>query len=64
MRNDVKLSTGRIVSHKPYLSAGVPNGDTEAFILQKMTINGVTFEVHKEMTEEEWREYVSIIHNQ
>ena len=64
MRKDITLSTGRIVSHKPYLSAGVPNGATEAFILQKMTINGVTFEVHKEMTEEEWREYVSIIHNQ
>jgi len=52
MRKDVTLSTGRIVSHRPYLSNGEPNGATEAFI-----VGGY------EMTNEEWLEYVSIIHS-
>lgn len=51
MKKDVALSTGRIVSHRPYLSNGEPNGATEAFI-----VGG------HEMTNEEWLEYVSIIH--
>lgn len=62
MQQDITLSTGRVVSHKPCVSNGEPNGATEAFILHKLTINGITFEVHKEMTNEEWSEYVSIIH--
>jgi len=53
MRKDVTLSTGRIVSHKPYLSGGEPNGAIEAFISDE---NG-----EHEMTNEEWLEYVSII---
>jgi len=63
MKTDITLSTGRIVSHKPYLSNGVPNGATDAFILQKVTINGVTFEAHKEMTSDEWAEYCKITSN-
>jgi hypothetical protein len=63
MKTDILLSTGRIVSHKPYLSNGVPNGATDAFILQKVTINGVTFEAHKEMTHDEWIEYCKITSN-
>jgi hypothetical protein len=50
MKPDVKLSTGRIVSHRPYLSNGEPNGATEAFI-----VGG------HEMTSQEWQEYVEII---
>ena len=53
MRKDVALSTGRIVSHRPYLSNGEPNGATEAFIVGE-----------HEMTNEEWLEYVSIIHGE
>ena len=53
MRKDIELSTGRIVSHQPYLSNGEPNGATEAFI-----VGG------HEMTNEEWLEYVSIIHSE
>ena len=60
MKTDILLSTNRIVSHKPYLSNGIPNGATEAFILQKVTINGVTFETHKEMTSDEWAEYCNL----
>ena len=46
MRSNVTLSNGRIVAHRPYLSAGVPNGATEAYM-----IDGV------EMNDAEWREY-------
>ena len=53
MRKDIELSTGRIVSHRPYLSNGEPNGAIEAFI-----VGG------HEMTNEEWLEYVSIIHSE
>lgn len=53
MRKDIKLSTGRVVSHRPYLSNGQPNGATEAFI-----VGG------GEMTNDEWTEYCTIIHNQ
>jgi len=49
MRPDVTLSNGRIVSHKPYLSAGKPNGATEAY----MQDGG-------NMSDEEWKEYVSL----
>jgi hypothetical protein len=52
MRKDVTLSTGRIVSHKPYLFNGEPTGAIEAFISDE---NG-----EHEMTNEEWLEYVSI----
>ena len=61
MRKDIELSSGRIVSHKPYCSNGKPNGAIEAFILEKIVISGVTFEVHKEMSNLEWIEYSSII---
>jgi hypothetical protein len=50
MRPDVTLSNGRIVSHKPYLSAGKPNGATEAY----MQDGG-------NMSNEEWKEYVSLL---
>jgi hypothetical protein len=50
MRSNVTLSNGRIVAHRPHLSAGVPNGATEAYM-----IDGV------EMTESEWSEYCSLI---
>ena len=49
MKPDIKLSTGRIVSHRPYLSNGEPNGAIEAFI-----VGG------HEMTNEEWLEYANI----
>lgn len=49
MKQDIQLSTGRIVSHRPYLSAGEPNGATEAY----MQDGG-------EMSDAEWAEYVRL----
>jgi hypothetical protein len=46
---DITLSNGRVVTHKPYLSGGVPNGAAEAFMLD----NG-------EMSDAEWSEYVKL----
>jgi len=63
MRKNIILSTGRTIGHKPYLSNGKPNGATEAFVLEKITLNGFTFETHKEMTNAEWIEYCKIIHD-
>jgi hypothetical protein len=60
MRENVTLSTGRIVCHRPYLSAGEPNGATEAFIRESVTLNGVTFSIEKPMTNDEWREYCAL----
>ena len=63
MRKDIQLSTGRTVSHKPYLSNGMPNGATQAFIAhyeQDLTLNGVYYLIEKEMTHEEWKEYCNI----
>ena len=51
MRPDVTLSNGRIVCHRPYLSAGKPNGATEAY----MQDGG-------NMTDAEWTEYCALIH--
>lgn len=31
---DIVLSTGAIVRHRPYLSHGLPNGATDAYILE------------------------------
>lgn len=45
MKKDFHLSTGRIVSHRPYLTAGV----TEAYI-----VGG------GEMTDAEWSEYARL----
>ena len=49
MKQDIKLSTGRTVSHRPYLIAGKPNGATEAYI-----VGG------GEMTNDEWSEYTRL----
>lgn len=49
MKQDIKLSNGRIVSHRPYLSANIPNGATEAF----MQDGG-------NMSDSEWVEYCNI----
>ena len=46
MKKDIVLSTGRVVSHRPY-----GNGATEAYI-----VGG------GEMTNAEWIEYCTIIH--
>lgn len=46
---NITLSTGRVVAHRPYLSNGVPNGVTEAYLL-----NGDV------MTDAEWTEYVKL----
>ena len=62
MRNTITLSNGRIVYHRPYLINGVPNGATEAYICESVTLNGVTFRVEKEMSNDEWREYCTILH--
>lgn len=50
-RPNVKLSTGRTVAFRPYLSNGVPNGATDAYIVE--SDDGV-------MTEEEWVEYCEL----
>lgn len=47
---DIVLSTGRVVSHRPYLSNGEANGATEAYIKDG-----------GEMTNEEWIEYCQIL---
>ena len=62
MKKDIKLSTGRIVSHRPYLSNGLPNGATEAFIKyeQDLTLNDVFYSVNYAMTHDEWVEYCNI----
>lgn len=49
MKQDITLSTGRIVSHRPYLSAGEPNGATEAYMLDG-----------GEMSNAEWAEYMRL----
>lgn len=46
MKKDIVLSTGRVVSHRPY-----GNGATDAYI-----VGG------GEMTNAEWIEYCTIIH--
>lgn len=43
---DIVLSTGAVVKHRPTLSAGLPNGATDAYLS-----NG------KAMTTAEWLEY-------
>ena len=65
MKTDILLSTGRIVSHKPYLSNGVPNGATDAFIKfeRDSTLNGVFYLVNYAMTHDEWIEYCKITSN-
>ena len=47
---DVVLSTGAVVKHRPYLSAGLPNGATEAYLSDD-----------REMTSAEWIEYNQLI---
>jgi hypothetical protein len=66
MKKDIKLSTGRIVSHRPYLSNGLPNGATEAFIKfeEDSTLNGVFYSVNYAMTNDEWIEYCNITKEQ
>jgi len=49
MKSNVVLSNGRIVAHKAYLSAGVPNGATEAYMLDG-----------GEMSNQEWVEYCKL----
>ena len=61
MRENITLSTGRVVAHKPVTVAGEPTGAIEAFILTHYVISGVKIEKHSELTDAEWREYVSII---
>jgi len=43
---DVTLSTGAVVKHRPYLSHGLPNGATEAYLSDD-----------RAMTSAEWVEY-------
>ena len=49
MRQNITLSSGRTIGHKPYLINGIPNGATEAYV-----IDG------GEMTDEEWIEYCNL----
>ena len=46
MKPNITLSSGRVIGHKPYLSNGLPNGATEAYV-----IGGGN------MTDDEWHEY-------
>jgi hypothetical protein len=52
MRQNITLSTGRTIGHKPYLSNGKPNGAIEAYVIEG-----------GEMTNAEWIEYCKIIHD-
>jgi hypothetical protein len=49
MKRNITLSNGRIVTHKPYLIAGKPNGATEAYMLDG-----------GDMTDAEWTEYTKL----
>ena len=64
MQENVTLSTGRVVAHKPVTYAGTPTGATEAFILSHYVISGIKIEKHSPLTNEEWTEYVNILKNQ
>ena len=52
MRKNITLSSGRTIGHRAYLINGVPNGATEAFVIEG-----------GEMTNDEWSEYCKIIHS-
>ena len=52
MRKNITLSSGRTIGHRAYLINGVPNGATEAFVIEG-----------GEMTNDEWIEYCKIIHS-
>jgi len=52
MRKNITLSSGRTIGHRAYLINGVPNGATEAFVIEG-----------GEMTNDEWLEYCKIIHS-
>jgi hypothetical protein len=52
MRKNIILSSGRTIGHRAYLINGVPNGATEAFVIEG-----------GEMTNDEWIEYCKIIHS-
>ena len=47
---DITLSNGTAIKHRPMLSAGHPNGATDAYI-----------EGERAMTEGEWLEYAAIV---
>lgn len=49
---DITLSTGRVISHRPYLSNGKPNGATEAYV-----------KGGGNMTDAEWIEYCKLARN-
>ena len=49
MQNNITLSTGRTIGHRPYLINGIPNGATEAFVIEG-----------GEMSNAEWVEYCQI----
>lgn len=61
MRENIKLSTGRVVAHKHQTIAGENTGITEAFILTHYVISGIKIEKHSELTNDEWLEYVNIL---
>jgi hypothetical protein len=50
-KTPIKLSSGRTVAFRPYLSNGVPNGAIDAYIVE--SIDGA-------MTDEEWNEYCKL----
>ena len=50
MRKNITLSSGRTIGHRPYLINGIPNGATEAFVIEG-----------GEMSNAEWVEYCQII---
>jgi len=52
LRKNITLSSGRTIGHRAYLINGVPNGATEAFVIEG-----------GEMTNDEWLEYCKIIHS-
>jgi hypothetical protein len=59
---DIKLSTGRIASHKPQVIAGTETGAIEVFIKTYYIISGIKIEKRSGFTNEEWVEYTRLIH--
>ena len=47
---DVTLSTGAVVKHRPYLSHGLPNGATEAYLSDDRPMTYAEFLEYDELT--------------
>jgi hypothetical protein len=47
---DVTLSTGAVVKHRPMLSGGLPNGATDAYLIDNRPMTYAEFLEYNELT--------------